>query len=73
MVHQHGDHHNVPDEHKVHRVGSWLPADHRIQHEWLGGQIEHAKNNKKELVPVLKDFKAFIEGNPRIYMYFNAM
>ncbi|KAH9845779.1 Phosphatidylserine decarboxylase proenzyme 3 [Teratosphaeria destructans] len=73
MVHQHGDHHDIPHEHKVHRPGAWLPADHRIQKEWLGKQIEHADKNPKELVPVLQDFKDFIEMNPRIYMYFNSM
>lgn len=39
----------------------------------MGNQIEHAKNNKKELIPVLQEFKEFIEGNSRIYMYFVNM
>lgn len=73
MVHQHGDHHDIPKEDHISRAGAWLPADHRIQHEWLGGQIDEAKKHKKDLVPVLQDFKKFIESNPRIYMYFNAM
>ena len=55
------------------RPGAWLPADHRTHKEWLGHQIEETKKNPKELVPVLKEFKEFIEGNPRIYMYFNSM
>ncbi len=50
-----------------------MPADHRIQKEWLNTQIEEAHQNKKELTPVLQDFKNFIESNPRIYMYFNSM
>lgn len=53
--------------------GAWLPADHRIQKEWLGRQIEQSKKNPKELSPVLKDFKAFIENNSRVYMWFNSM
>ena len=73
MVHQHGDEHDIPDEHRVNRPGAWLPADHRIHKAWLGKQIEDAKQNPKELIPCLKEFKEFIEGNPRIYMYFNAM
>lgn len=57
-----------------HRHGAWLPADHRIQHEWLKTQIEHVDNSsKKELIPVLQQFKKLIEGNSRIYMYFNQM
>jgi len=73
MVHQHGDHHDIPDEHNKVKAGAWLPADHRIHHEWLGNQVEHAKNNKKELIPVLQEFKEFIEGNTRIYMLFTQM
>jgi phosphatidylserine decarboxylase len=29
--------------------------------------------NEKELIPVLQEFKDFIEGTPRIYMYFVSM
>ncbi len=73
MVNQNGDHHDIPAEHHVSRADSWLPADHRIQHEWLGGQIDDARRNKKELVPVLQEFKEFIEGNSRVYMWFHSM
>ncbi|KAK3684516.1 hypothetical protein LTR37_020191 [Vermiconidia calcicola] len=73
MVQQRGDHHEIPDHHRVVRAGDWLPADHRIQHKWLGKHIEDAKQNPKELIPVVREFKEFIEGNPRMYMYFNAM
>ena len=73
MVHQHGDEHDIPDAERVHRPGAWLPADHRIQHAWLGKQIDDAKKNPKELIPCLKDFKAFIESNTRVRMYFTAM
>jgi len=73
MVQQHGDHHDIPDEHKVARAGSWLPADNRIHQEWLGHQVKHAENNKKELLPVLKEFKEFIETNTRIRMLFIQM
>ncbi|KAI0470828.1 Phophatidylserine decarboxylase-domain-containing protein [Xylariaceae sp. FL0804] len=74
MVHQHGEEHDVPDEHRVHRHGSWLPADHRVQHEWMSRQVEHVdKHGKKQLSPVVQEFKEFIESDPRIYMYFNQM
>ncbi|RYO83833.1 hypothetical protein DL763_007712 [Monosporascus cannonballus] len=74
MVHQHGDEHEIPQEHHVHRRGAWLPADHRMQHEWMKAQVEHVdKHPKKELIPALKEFKDFIETNPRIYMYFTEM
>nr|OQO24857.1 hypothetical protein B0A51_07855 [Rachicladosporium sp. CCFEE 5018] len=73
MVAQHGDEHHIPEEHKVHRTGSWLPADNRIHRAWLGRQIDHTANDPKELVPVLKEFQQFIEGNPRVRMLFTAM
>lgn len=44
-----------------------------IHSAWLGEQIKDAKKHSKELAPVLKEFKAFIENNPRVYMYFHSM
>ncbi|KAF3023168.1 hypothetical protein E8E14_014130 [Neopestalotiopsis sp. 37M] len=78
MVHQHGDHHDIPKEHKRHKHGAWLPTDHRTQHEWLARQVEHVDKKhkagtKKPLSPALQEFKDLIETNPRIYMYFTAM
>ena len=89
MVAQHGDEHEIPDEHKIHRYvdiqipnvhhtysvrpGAWLPPDHRIHKAGLGGVIDHVDNNPKELQPVLKEFKTFIEGNTRVRMYFESM
>ncbi len=56
------------------RHGSWLPADHRVHHEWLRRQVEHVdKNPGEKLIPVLQEFKEFIEADSRIYMYFTAM
>jgi len=73
MVHQHGDEHDIPDEHKMHRVGAWLPADNRIHKEWLKKTVDHVDNNGKKFVPVIQEFKEFIEGNTRIYLLFNSM
>ncbi|RYP05787.1 hypothetical protein DL764_003556 [Monosporascus ibericus] len=40
----------------------------------MKAQVEHVdKHPKKELIPVLKEFKDLIETNPRIYMYFTEM
>ncbi|CAK4029987.1 Phosphatidylserine decarboxylase proenzyme 3 [Lecanosticta acicola] len=72
-VHQYGDHHDIPAEHKIVKAGAWLPADSRIHREWLGRQVEHADKNPKDLLPILKEFKEFIEGNTRIYMLFVQM
>ncbi|SPQ24820.1 e146e92d-4269-4ffa-b9b0-d40741485f26 [Thermothielavioides terrestris] len=74
MVHQHGDHVEIPHEHRVHKPGAWLPADHRVHRKWLAHAIDHIdKHGEKELVPVLREFKELIENNPRIYMYFTEM
>lgn len=72
-VHQHGDAHDIPDDHKVYRPGAWLPADHRAHAAWLDEQIDHASKKKKPLIPVLQEFKELIESNTRFYMYFTAM
>lgn len=73
MVWQHGDEHQIPDAHKVHKPGAWLPADSRVHKEWLNKQVEHVDKNPKELIPVLQEFKTFIETNPRIRMLFTQM
>lgn len=74
MVHQHGDHSEIPAKHRVKRAGAWLPADNRVHREWLGRTIDHIdKHGEQELIPVLREFKEMIEDNPRIYMYFSEM
>lgn len=64
---------DIPDEHHVHRTGGWLPQDHRIHKEWLGGVIDHVDENPKDLVPVLVEFKDMVYGNTKLYMLFTAM
>ncbi|KEF55151.1 phosphatidylserine decarboxylase [Exophiala aquamarina CBS 119918] len=64
---------NVPEEYRVHRVGQWMPKDHRVHKEWLDGIIDHVYNEPRELVPVLKEFKHMIENNTRIFLLFSEM
>ncbi|KAK4178570.1 Phophatidylserine decarboxylase-domain-containing protein [Triangularia setosa] len=78
MVHQHGDHHDIPSHSRVKRMGGWLPTDHRIHQEWLSRTIDRAHKRsgppeQTKLLPVLQEFKDLIENNPRLYMYFNQM
>ena len=41
---------------------------------WLGQAVSHVDNHPtKKLIPVLEEFREFIENNPRIYMYFTEM
>ncbi|KAK3313266.1 Phophatidylserine decarboxylase-domain-containing protein [Apodospora peruviana] len=80
-VRQHGDHHDIPKDYRIHRAGAWLPTDYRIQQHWLNHTIEqldkkiheHPQKRPPKLTPVLQEFKELIEGNSRIYMYFSAM
>jgi len=41
MVHQTGDHHDIPDHHRVHRTGHWLPTDHRSKSPTLPPPPNH--------------------------------
>ncbi|KAM0446995.1 hypothetical protein ACHAO4_008974 [Trichoderma viride] len=74
MVWQHGDHHDIPGEFRVHKPGAWLPADHRVHREFLRRVTHHVdKHPQEKLTPALQEFKELIEGNSRIYMYFIQM
>ncbi|KAM0469853.1 hypothetical protein ACHAPX_010238 [Trichoderma viride] len=74
MVWQHGDHHDIPSEYRVHKPGAWLPADHRVHREFLRRVTHHVdKHPDEKLTPALQEFKELIEGNSRIYMYFIQM
>lgn len=57
----------------IHRAGAWLPADHRVHREYLRRVTKHVEENPKKLTPALQEFKEFIEGNARVYMYFVQM
>ncbi|KAH0595046.1 hypothetical protein MHUMG1_07345 [Metarhizium humberi] len=74
MVHQHGDHHDIPSEYRIHRPGAWLPADHRVHRQYLSNVTRHIDSHPKQpLTPALEEFRQLIEGNSRIYMYFVQM
>lgn len=73
MVVQHGEAHHIPKKHRVHKPGAWLPADHRVHREYVRRISKYADDNPKDLVPVLQEFKDFIEKTPRVYMYFVQM
>ncbi|KAI0403368.1 Phophatidylserine decarboxylase-domain-containing protein [Xylaria palmicola] len=74
MVYQHGDGVDIPEEHKMRHLGSWLPSDHRVQREWLGKRVAHVDGHPPaRLTPAVQAFKELIEGDTRIYMYFARM
>ncbi|KAI0117951.1 Phophatidylserine decarboxylase-domain-containing protein [Nemania sp. FL0031] len=74
MVYQHGDGVDIPEESKMRHLGSWLPNDHRVQHDWMAKHIAHVDSHpQQQLIPVLQEFQELIESNSRIYMYFDKM
>ncbi|KYK57084.1 hypothetical protein DCS_04091 [Drechmeria coniospora] len=74
MVVQHGDSHEIPAHFRVHKAGAWLPADHRVHRAFLQHVTRHVDAHPAEtLTPAVTAFKDFIEGTPRIYMYFVQM
>ncbi|KAM3449910.1 hypothetical protein MY3296_006520 [Beauveria thailandica] len=76
MVHQHGDHHDIPLEHRRYKPGAWLPADHRIHRQYLAEVVDSVDAGRTAtggLTPALQEFRELIEGNSRVYMYFTQM
>lgn len=70
----------MPMTHKVvhHRVGGWLPADHRKFESWLAKKIDKVEHKQLDgtaepLHPVIQDFKDFIENDAIIYQGFHEM
>ena len=54
-------------------MGDWLPADHRVHKQWLGGVIDHVDKNPKDFHPVIKEFQQLIENDSRLYMLIQQM
>jgi len=54
-------------------VRDWLPADHRVHKEWLGGVIEHVDKYPKYFHPVIKEFQQLIENDSGLYMLIQQM
>ncbi|THH28662.1 hypothetical protein EUX98_g5519 [Antrodiella citrinella] len=69
----------VPSNKLVHhRLGGWLPKDHRVMEQWLAKHVakvdERARKHFGEpLAPVLQEFQHLIESDSVIYMGFHQM
>jgi phosphatidylserine decarboxylase len=55
------------------RVGRWLPSDHALLARWLDAMIEKTDTERRQLQPVIADFRDVIESDPTIFMLFNQM
>lgn len=57
-----------------HRIGGWLPRDHRVLEQWLSKQIAEVEGKGKfTLLPVIQEFQKMIEDDPVVYMGFHRM
>jgi len=55
------------------RVGNWLPSDQTVLENWLSKLVAKAETDIRPLLPVIEEFKNFIETEPEIYMLFSLM
>ncbi|KAF9290760.1 hypothetical protein BGZ68_006158 [Mortierella alpina] len=59
--------------HRLHSLGQWMPKDHQVHQDWLGGIIKVVENSNKPLLPVIQGFQHMVETNPRVYMLLESM
>ncbi len=56
-----------------HRIGGWLPRDHRVLERWLAKKIEQCSAKTQDFHPVIQEFKNLIEQDAESYMGFHQM
>lgn len=64
---------NIKPCDKTFTIGKWMPSDQRTLTEWLQRIMDKADNEPTPLLPVVEDFKNFIESDPKAYMFFSEM
>jgi phosphatidylserine decarboxylase len=64
---------NHSRHHTTARLGRWLPADPQHLNDWLMKAVEIAEQKKSPFHPVVEEFRAMIENDPEMYMYFTQM
>ena len=55
------------------RIGGWLPSDHRHLAVWINRTRTKALERAATWHPVIREFKAMIDSDPVIFMYFTRM
>ena len=53
--------------------GHWMPHDQKTLVEWMKKIMDKADKCDKPLLPVVENFKHFIENDAKAYMFFNQM
>lgn len=55
------------------RKSGWLPLSPEVLKDWLDGALSEATKHTDSLLPVIEEFKTFIENNGEMYMGFHRM
>lgn len=58
---------------KTFAAGKWMPSDQETLTAWLKKIMSKAETSDLPLLPVIEDFKNFIETDPKAYMFFTQM
>ncbi|KAJ1301052.1 hypothetical protein OPQ81_003470 [Rhizoctonia solani] len=78
-THDHGSGHGGDDSksHIVHhRVGGWVPKDHRVVEKYISKVLDKVKEDKRpihQLHPTIVEFKNLIDTTPALRMGFTQM
>lgn len=54
-------------------VGGWLSSDYKTLNNWLADKVAIVNQEDAPLLPVIAEFKEFIESDPEVYMLFHMM
>lgn len=58
---------------KTFTVGKWMPSDYETLRSWMEKIMAKAEKSDAPLLPVIENFKNFIETDPKAYMFFTQM
>lgn len=58
---------------KTFTVGKWMPQDTETLRAWMEKILAKAESSEVPLLPVIENFKNFIETDPKAYMFFTQM
>lgn len=58
---------------KTFTVGKWMPSDEATLRAWMEKILAKAQKSEAPLLPVIENFKNFIETDPKAYMFFTQM
>ena len=59
--------------HRKFAPGHWMPHDQKTLVEWMKKIMDKADKSNAPLLPVVENFKHFIENNAQAYMFFTQM